>query len=57
MTDQEFNQEFDRGGSAQPGEIEALKKKLAKEAWLEATDIAYENWRDMQVKNIVHRGR
>jgi len=57
MTDQEFNQEFDRGGSVQPGEIDTLKTKLAREAWLEAADIAYENWRDQQVENLMNRGR
>ena len=52
MTDQQFNQEFDRGGDVSQGEIDS---ELAREAWLEASDIAYENWRDMQAEKIFNR--
>jgi len=44
--------EMERAGDTHIGEIE---QKLAMEAWLEAADIAYQNWRDMQVENVFNK--
>jgi len=47
-------EESERAGDITQSEIDTY---LAKQAHIEASDIAYEAWRDQQAYNLMNRGR